>query len=512
MPHFDVLIVGAGSAGCVLANRLSADPARSVCVLEAGGPPVDPDIAVPQKWPFIQGRDYDWAFETVPQSGTAGRVHPWPRGKVFGGSSCLHAMAHVRGHAEDFATWAGVTGSDRWTYEGLLPGFIASERFSEGASAIHGNDGPMPVWLPKEEVSPLARAYMASGQALGMPELAEHNGGNLNGTSPNSLMIRDGKRVSAADAYLTPIMARKNLTVTPWVTVHRLRIANGRVTGIEASVAGRDEIFTADIVILAAGAVADPLLLMRSGIGDPTLLREAGVDCSLESAEVGRNLHDHLLGAGNLYRARKPVPPSKLQISESLMYLNGDDPTIAQGRPDVVLGCVIGPSVSEHFAAPPPGEAYTLLFGVTHPTSRGHLTITGPDIADRPMIDPAYMQTDHDRRLFRRALEYARMVGHGAELNEWRAEELLPGNKAMSKSETDDFIAKAVITHHHPVGTCRMGADDNAPVDSDLKFRSLDNLHVVDASVIPSITSGPVHAAVLAIAEVFSAGFADSRR
>ncbi len=507
MPHFDILIIGAGSAGCVLANRLSADPSRTVGVLEAGGPPVDPDIAVPQKWPFIQGRDFDWAFETIPQQGTADRIHPWPRGKVFGGSSCLHAMAHVRGHADDFAAWAEATGSNRWSYEGLLPSFIASESFSGGASTVHGDNGPMPVWLPKQEVSPVAQAYMASGRAFGVPNLAEHNGGNLTGTSANSLTIRNGRRVSAADAYLMPVMERPNLTVTPRVTVHRLRIEGGRVCGVEATVDGRNEIFTADTVILSAGSVADPLLLMRSGIGDADILRQAGVDCILDRREIGRNLHDHLLGAGNVYRAKKPVPPSKLQISESLMYLNGEDPTIAEGRPDVVLGCVIGPAASECFTAPAPGEAYTLLFGVTHPTSRGHLAITGPGIGDRPMIDPAYMQTDHDRRLFRRALDYARMVGHGAEMEEWRAEEVLPGKAAMSEAEIDAFIAKAVITHHHPVGTCRMGADEAAPVDADLKFRGLDNLYVVDASVIPSITSGPVHAAVLAIAENFAAGF-----
>jgi pyridoxine 4-oxidase len=507
MPHFDVLIIGAGSAGCVLANRLSADPSRSVGVLEAGGPAVDPDIAIPQKWPFIQGRDFDWAFETVPQPGTAGRVHPWPRGKVFGGSSCLHAMAHVRGHAQDFAVWAEATGSDRWSYEGLLPGFIASESFSGGVSAIHGSNGPMPVWLPDDEVSPVARAYMASGNALGVPPLAEHNGGPLNGTSANSLTIRNGRRVSAADAYLTPVMDRSNLTVIPWVTVHRLRIANGRVTGVEATVGGHDELYTGDTIILTAGSVADPLLLMRSGVGDPEILHRAGVGCVLERRELGRNLHDHLLGAGNVYRTRKPVPPSRLQISESLMYLNGDDPTEPEGSPDVVLGCVIGPAASECFTPPSPGEAFTLLFGVTHPTSRGTLSITGPDIGDKPMIDPAYMQTEHDRQLFRRALEYARMVGNGAALDEWRAEEVLPGKMAMSAGEIDAFIAKSVITHHHPVGTCRMGASDDAPVDADLKFRGLDNLYVVDASVIPSITSGPVHASVLAIAENFAAQF-----
>ncbi|WP_137154376.1 GMC family oxidoreductase N-terminal domain-containing protein [Rhizobium sp. FKL33] len=507
MPHFDVLILGAGSAGSVLANRLSAEAQRTVCVLEAGGMPTDPDIDDPLQWPFIQGRAYDWAFETVPQPGTAGRVHPWPRGKVFGGSSCLHAMAHVRGHRDDFAVWAEATASARWSYEGLLPSFIAMEDFSGEASAYHGKGGPLAVWKPAEEVSPVAEAYMRAGQEIGAPALGDHNGEHLNGVAANSLTIRNGKRVSAAQAYLFPALARPNLTVQGGATVHRLIIEGRRVTGVAVTIDGQDLVYSADAVILAAGAVADPLLLMRSGVGDPVVLAEAGVDCILSRPEVGKNLHDHLLGSGNAYRARRPVPLSRLQHSESLMYLNAEDPSIATGRPDVVLGCVIGPSASECLPALAPGEAYTLLFGVTHPTSRGALRITGPEIADAPVIDPAYLQTENDRRLFRRALDYARMVGHAKAMDEWRAEEVQPGSKPMSETEKDAFIAKAVITHHHPVGTCRMGADDAAVVDADLKLNGLDNLYIVDASVIPAITSGPVHAAVLAIAETFAAAW-----
>jgi len=505
--HFDVVVVGGGSAGSVLAARLSENADRQVALIEAGGAPTDPDIAKPAMWPFIQGRDYDWAYETVPQPGTANRIHPWPRGRVLGGSSCLHAMAHVRGHPDDFAVWAEATGSDRWSYDGLLPGFLHSERFSGGASESHGGDGPLPVWLPGEEVNPVVRAYIAAGHERGVPTLPDHNGRNLNGTSPNSLTIRDGKRVSAADAYLTDdVRARPNLTILTGVSVHRLVIDGNRVTGLAVTRDGRDETITGDEIILSTGSVATPLLLMRSGFGDPDVLRRAGVDCRLSRPAIGQNLHDHLLGAGNVYRSSQAVPPTKLQHSESLWCLDAADVAAAKGTPDTVPGCVPGPSVSESFSAVAPGFAYTFLFGVPHPTSRGYLAIGGPDLDDKPVIDPAYLQTDHDRTTFRRALEAAREIGSSQALTAWKAEELLPGPGVRTTAEIDDFIARAVITHHHPVGTCRMGRDAGAIVDADLHFNGLDNLSIVDASVIPTITSGPVHAAVLAIAETFAAG------
>lgn len=505
MSHFDVLIVGAGSAGCVLAARLSERGDLRVGLIEAGGPPTDPDIAKPAMWPFIQGRDYDWCHATVPQAGTAGRVHAWPRGKVLGGSSCLHAMAHVRGHADDFAPWAEATGSDRWSFEGLLPGFRRSESFSGGAGPFHGGDGPLPVWLPDAEVNPLTRAYIRSGLDLGVPAIPEHNGPDLIGATPNSLTIADGRRVSVADAYLTPALGRETLTLIDGAIVDRLIWTGTKVRGVAIRRAGRAETVEADRVILAAGSIGDPLLLMRSGIGDPEVLKAAGIACRLDRREVGRNLHDHLLGAGNVYRARRPIPPTRLQLSESLMYLGADDIRRTTGRPDVVLGCVVAPSVSERFAAPPLGEAYTILFGVTHPTSRGTLRPSGPEIEAPPIIDPAYMTTEHDRRTFRTALAHARAVGHGAALDDWRAEEMLPGPTVLADADVDAFVAAAAITHHHPVGTCRMGKDADAVVDADLRLVGLDDLFVVDASVIPSITSGPIHAAVLAIAETFAA-------
>jgi pyridoxine 4-oxidase len=507
---FDIVIVGAGSAGSVLANRLSVEPGLTVCVVEAGGMPTDPDIAIPQKWPMLQDRPYDWAYRTTPQAGTAGRVHPWPRGRIVGGSSCLHAMAHVRGHRDDFARWAEATGSDAWSLAGLLEPFRRIECFSGGASAVHGADGPLPVHLPDAELSPVVRAYMAAGAARGVPVIGDHNAGPLKGVAPNSLTIRDGRRVSAADAFLVPVLDRPNLTLMTGVRVHRLVLDGTRVVGLEIERDGRADRLNAGQVILSAGAVASPLLLMRSGIGPERVLARAGIACVLDRAAVGENLHDHMLTAGVVYRARRPVPPSRLQHSESLMYLDADDPTRADGAPDVVLACVAAPTTSERLAPVDYGAAYTILSGVTHPTSRGRLHVTGPGLDDIPLIDPAYLSTDHDRVLVVRALELAREIGGSPELADWRAEEIHPGPAVLGSAALLDFVREAAITHHHPVGTCRMGSDPDAVVDAGLALNGLDGVHVVDASVIPSITSGPVHAAVLAIADRFAGDHLDA--
>lgn len=499
----DIAIVGGGSAGSLLAARLSENPGSRVLLIEAGEEPSDPDIWNPAAWPALQTRSYDWDYRTEPQAGTAGRVHRWARGKLVGGSSCLHAMGYMRGHPSDFQAWVEATGDSRWGWDELLPVFQAIEDHPLGGDGIHGRGGPLPIHMPTDEVSPLASAFIEAGAALGLPRIEGHNSGTMIGVTPNSMNIRDGRRVTTADVWLTKaVRARTNLTILTGSRVRRLTLDTHRVGGIE--IVGRTGPIKvlADHVVLSAGALESPALLMRSGIGPCDVLADAGVACLIDMPDVGRNLQDHLLGAGNLYAASRPVPPSRLQHSESMAYMRASG-FADTGQPEIVVGCGVAPIVSECFETPPAGTAYSLLFGVTHTTSRGSVRISGQEPGDHLNIDPAYLQSEQDRTLFRQALEAARAIGHRDELASWRERELLPG-KLGSTAEMDAFIARAAITHHHPCGTCRMGKDQRAVVDAKLKLKTLDNLFVVDASVMPTPTSGPIHAAVLAIAETFA--------
>ena len=504
--HFDILVIGAGTAGCAVASRLSEDQACSVGLIEAGTAPDDPDIHDPLKWPALQGRSYDWNYQTVPQPHTANRIHSWARGRLLGGSSCINAMAHVRGHPDDFDAWSAAAGP-QWSYEGLLPGFVWSEDFSGAASARRGRGGALAVYLPEaSELNPVVRAYMAAGEAMGVPHLGDHNNGELAGTAPNSLNIRNGRRVTAADAYLTPeVTARPNLTILAGYEVEKLGFDGQRATAAVAVHAGQAETIHAGRIVLCAGAIATPLLLMRSGIGGPATLSAAGIACRHSLPGVGQNLQDHLLALGNIYRTKQPLPPSRLQHSESLMYLHSADITWGQGTPDIVLACVAAPAITDQFNAPPYGSAFTILAGVTHPTSRGSIRPSGPTRNDPPLIDPHYLETEYDRLTFRKALKMARLVGGHAALDEWRSEEVLPGKSVTSDGELDSFIARSASTHHHPAGTCRMGRDEQSVVDDKLAVRGMAGLFVVDASVIPTLPSGPINACILAMAETWCA-------
>lgn len=494
---FDFLIIGSGTAGCVLAARLSEDSALRIGLVEAGGPAVDPRIAIPSQWPFLQGSEIDWAYRTLPQRHTADRVHEWARGRVVGGSTAINAMAHVRGHPRDFQDWVD-QGCVGWGYLDLLPYFIRSENYEPGASAYHGDSGPVHLMRP-DEPHPITAAYMTAGEEVGIQPTGDHNGPRMAGPCLNTLTIKDGRRQTIADAYLMPAAGRDNLVLLSETEVLSLILEGGRCRGIR--VRGRDgesDLLAERGMILAAGTIGSPLLLLRSGIGPADELRALGIPVRQDIPGVGRNLHDHLLSGGNVYRARRTVLGSRYQSSESLMYIERSGAT---GAPELVLACVVLPVTTEQFTGPPIGEGYTLMFGFTHPRSRGTVRLSSADPAAAPLIDPNYLADEYDRETYLAALEAARSVGAAQALVDWRAEEVLPGPTVTSNADKHAFLQKAAFTHHHPVGTCRMGTGAEAVVSPDLRLRGVDNLYVCDASIMPSITTGPVNAAIIAIAE-----------
>lgn len=499
---FDFVVIGSGTAGSVLATRLSEDPDLKVALIEAGGGATDPAIADPLQWPFFQGSAIDWGYRTVPQPHTAGRVHDWPRGRVMGGSTAINAMAHVRGHPADFDAWVAA-GCAGWGYQDLLPYFIRSETSAYGPSELHGADGPLHLIQPTEP-HPITRCYMAAGERAGFPAIAEHNGRSMVGPTVNTLTIKGGRRQTIADAYLDRAAGRPNLTILAEHRVERLDFAaGGRCSGVTLSHKGAvRQLGAGRGIILAAGAIGSATLLLQAGIGPAEDLGAVGIAVRHDLPGVGRNLHDHLLAGGNVYRARRPVPASRYQHSESLMYLPRDGAD-RNAAPEKVLACVVLPVVTECFERPAAGEAYTIMYGFTHPRSRGSIRLASADPRAMPLIDPNYLAEAYDREVYLEALETARQLGHSPDLDDWRDREILPGPDCSSKAELFDFLQKAAYTHHHPVGTCKMGdsRDADAVVGPDLQVRGIEGLYVIDASVIPRITTGPVNAAIIAIAE-----------
>ncbi len=491
----DAIVVGGGSAGAVAARRL-IDAGLRVLLLEAGGPDTNPAIHVPARVHELWLSEVDWAYQTVPQAGAADRRLHWPRGKVLGGSGALNGMIHVRGAPADYDAWAYL-GNPGWGWADVLPIFIAMEDYDRGASEFHGVGGPLRVnttWEP----SPIHQAIRAAAEQCGIPFNEDCNDGEPDGFSYVQMTTSGGRRQNSAIAYLGPVLEHEDLTVELNAQATALTIERGRCVGVEFESEGRSTSARASTeVILAAGTIESPRLLMLSGIGPADHLREHGIDVTVDLRGVGGNLHDHILSPV-IYSAEREIgpPPPDCWAAESHLFWRTQPGMVA---PDIQ---------PIHFGAPlyepwmeGPANGFSMLGGLVRPVSRGTLRLTSSDPQAELAIDPRALSCAADVDAVEAAVNLCREMGAAPALSEWGARELYPGPEVKTSAELRDYIRRTAITYHHQVGTCKMGTDEDAVVDPQLRVYGVEGLRVADASVMPTVTSGNTNAASLMIGE-----------
>lgn len=513
-PVYDYIIVGAGSAGCVLAHRLTEDASTRTLLLEAGAPDRPLTMHMPAAFSTWFKSRYDWAYDTAPQPHLKHRRLYWPRGKVLGGSSTINAMIYTRGNPYDYDHWQAL-GNRGWSFADVLPYFTKGEHHESGASTYHGVGGPLHV-ADLRYTNPLSHAFIAAGVELGLHHNDDFNGPVQEGVGMFQVTQKGGRRHSAATAYLTPARRRRNLTIRTHAHVGRVLFERRRAVGILIMQGNRPQCLrAAREVLLCAGAVNSPHLLMLSGVGAMASLRRLGIPVVMDLPGVGQNLQDHLTvavacacrqpvtmaGAGTMgdiarYLLRHQGPlTSNIAEAGGFVKTNPEVPA-----PDLQLFFAPAYYLNHGFGRPE-GHSFTVVAALLRPQSRGSITLASTDPFDPPVIHPDYLREAADLQALVEGLRWCRRLTHAAAFEPFRGPEISPGAAAYSDAALIEAIRSSAETCYHPVGTCKMGHDPLAVVDPSLRVHGVEGLRVVDASIMPTIVSGTTNAPTLMIAE-----------